>query len=95
VLYQDLKCKITKLEKRLRNYQKQERQLITLLRYSEVTQDYVLEEVNRLKTKRQTDQQELEKLKQTKARFSYLDDAKIKLNEFCQKVRQNLGNSII
>lgn len=72
---------------------KNKRRLITLLRYGEVTQDYVLDEINRLKRERQVNQEELEKLKHTKARLSYLDDAEIKLHEFCQRVRKKLDNA--
>jgi len=91
----DLNVEITRLERRLRDYVKQERQLIMLLRHSEVTQDYVLDEINKLKRDRQTDQEELQTLKETKARLSHMIDAETKLNEFCQRVRQNLDNATI
>jgi hypothetical protein len=55
----------------------------------------VLDEVNRLKRERQADQEELEELKQTRARLSYLDDTETKLNRFCQRARKKLDNATI
>ena len=61
----------------------------------EVTKDYVLDEINRLKNECQTDEAELQRIKETKDRLSHIADAEIKLNEFCQRVRQNLDNATI
>jgi len=83
------------VERKLRNYEKQERRLIFLLRHGEVTKDYVLDEINRLKNECQVDEEELQKLKETKNKLSHITDAEIKLNEFCQRVRQNLDNANI
>jgi len=55
----------------------------------------VLDEVNRLKTERQIDQEELQQIKETKTRLSHIADAEIKLKEVCQKVSQNLDNTTI
>ena len=86
---------IAKLERKIRNYEKQERQLISLLGHGEVTKDYVLDEINRLKNECQADEEELQRIKETKDRLSHIADAEIKLNEFCQRVRQNLDNATI
>ena len=86
---------IARLERKIRNYEKQERQLISLLGHSEVTKDYVLDEINRLKNECQTDEAELQRIKETKDRLLHIADAEIKLNEFCQRVRQNLDNATI
>ena len=86
---------ITKLDRKIRNYEKQERQLISLLGHGEVTKDYVLDEINRLKNECQADEVALYRIKETKARLSHIADAEIKLNEFCQRVRQNLDNATI
>jgi site-specific DNA recombinase len=86
---------IVKLEKKIRNYGKQERQLISLLGHGEVTKDYVLDEINRLKNECQADEQELQRIKEAKDRLSYIADAEIKLNEFCQRVRHNLRSATI
>ena len=83
------------VERKLRNYEKQERRLIFLLRHGEVTKDYVLDEINRLKNECQVDEEELQKLKETKNKLSHITDAEIKLNEFCQRVQQNLDNANI
>ena len=86
---------IAKLERKIRNYDKQERQLISLLGHSEVTKDYVLDEINRLKNECRTDEAELQRIKEAKDRLSHIADAEIKLNEFCHRVRQNLDNATI
>ncbi len=79
----------------MRTYEKQERQLIALLRHGEVTKDYILDEINKLKNERHSDEEELQKLKKTTEKLSHITDAEIKLNEFCQRVRQNLDNATI
>ncbi|MFC1907445.1 recombinase family protein [Chloroflexota bacterium] len=86
---------IARLERKIRNYEKQERQLISLLGHGEVTKDYVLDEINRLKKECQADEEELQRIKGTKDRLSHIADAEIKLNDFCQRVRQNLYNATI
>jgi hypothetical protein len=91
----DIDSEISKLRKNLRTYEKQERKLIVLLRHSQVTQDYVLDEINSLKKDQLRDQEELKKLLETKVKLSHLADAEIKLNEFCQRVRQKLDNATI
>ena len=55
----------------------------------------MLDEVNKLKREYEVDQEELQKLNDTKDRLSHIADAEIKLNEFCQRVRQNLDNATI
>jgi hypothetical protein len=37
----------------------------------------------------------MQKLKDTRERLSNMVDAEIKLNEFCQRVRQNLDNATL
>jgi site-specific DNA recombinase len=91
----DLNQEITNLGKRLRSYEKQERQLILLLRHGEVTKDYVLDEINKLKREREADQKELQKFKETRAWLSHAVDVETNLSEFCQRVRQNLENATI
>jgi len=91
----DIDKDIKGLERRLRSYEKQERNLISLLRHSQVTQDFVLDEVNRLRKERQNDEEELRQMQETKAKISNIEDAEIKLNEFCQRVRKNLDNATI
>jgi hypothetical protein len=86
---------ITKLERNIRSYEKRERQLISLLGHGEVTKDYVLDEINRLKSEYQADKEELQRIKETKDKLLHIADAEIKLNEFCQRVCQNLDNATI
>ena len=52
-------------------------------------------EINRLKNECQADEVALHRIKEARARLSHIADAEIKLNEFCQRVRQNLDNATI
>lgn len=91
----DLNQEIANLGKHLRSYEKQERQLILLLRHQQVTKDYVLDEINKLKREREADQEELKRLKETRTWLSHVVDAEANLSEFCQRIRQNLENADI
>ena len=91
----DVNQEITNLGKRLRSYEKQERQLILLLRHQQVTKDYVLDEINKLKREREADQEEMKRLKETRTWLSQVVDAEANLSEFCQRIRQNLENADI
>ena len=53
----------------------------------------MLDEINRLKNECRADEEELQRIKETKAKLWRIDDAEIKLNEFCQRVQQKLGNA--
>ena len=50
---------------------------------------------NRLKNEYKADQEELLKMKETKDKLLHITNAEIKLNEFCQRVRQDLDNATI
>ena len=81
---------ISKLRRKLRNYEYQEKRLIKLFRHDEIAEDYILDEINKTKKDRQIDEEELEHLYQTKDQLAKLTNAEIKLSEFCARVHRNL-----
>jgi site-specific DNA recombinase len=81
---------ITKLRKDLRNYEYQEKRLVKLFRYEEIAEDSLLDELNQLKQDRKTDEERLAQLQQSREQLTKIANAEIKLNEFCERVRQNL-----
>lgn len=87
----NLNREITKLRRKVRSYDIQQKRLVSLFRHGEFSEDFILDEMNRLNTERQEDGDELGKLTQAKQQLARLSDSKIKLNEFCERVRQNLA----
>jgi len=84
---------IQKLKRRLKGYEAQEKRLIQLLRYEEVTQDAVLDEINQLKKDREFDKQQFENYIFTKERIASLENAELKLKDYCQQLGRNLDNA--
>ena len=64
-----------------------------MLRYKEVTQDTVLDEINQLKRERESDQQQLENYVLTKERIANLEKAELQLKDYCQRLHRNLDNA--
>lgn len=84
---------IQKLKRRLKSYDPQEKRLIQMLRYEEVTQDTLLDEINRLKKERESDKQQLENYIYTRERIANLEKAELKLKDYCQCLHGNLNNA--
>ncbi len=82
---------IATLRRKIRGYDAQEKRLIKLFRYEEISQDSILDELNQLKNDRQADGEKLANFCQAKEQLAKLAKAEMKLNEFCQRVRQNLS----
>ncbi len=88
-----LEEEIQKLKRRLKSYNPQEKRLIQMLRYEEVTQDTVLDEINRLKKERESDKQQLESYIFTRERIASLEKAELQLKDYCQRLHGNLDNA--
>jgi site-specific DNA recombinase len=84
---------IQKLKQRLKSYETQEKQLIQLLRYEEVTPDAVLDEINQLKKDRESDKQKLGSYVLTKERIASLENAELKLKDYCRQLHKDLDNA--
>ena len=81
---------IAKLQRRIKGYANAEISLIAL--HEEVTRDYVLDEVNRLKHDREADERQLTEFRKTKQQLTRLNEAEINLSEFHNRVHKNLIN---
>jgi site-specific DNA recombinase len=84
---------IQKLKRRLKSYDPQEKRLIQMLRYEEVTQDTVLDEINQLKKERESDKQQLDNYVLTRERIDNLEKAELQLKDYCQRLHRNLDNA--
>jgi len=86
---------IAKLRHRISTYEYQEKRLVSLFRHEEIAEDYILDEMLKLKKEREADQGRLSKLEQLKQRQHELQKAEIRLEKFCATVRQNLAQCTI
>lgn len=82
---------IAKLKRRINNYDSEEKRLIKLFRYGEIDENRILDELNQLKKDRKAEEEKLAQCAGTKERLANLVEAEIKLNEYCERVRQNLA----
>ena len=64
-----------------------------MLRYKEVTQNIVLDEINQLKKERESDKQELESYIFTRERIASLKKAELQLKDYCQRLHKDLDNA--
>jgi site-specific DNA recombinase len=81
---------ITNLQRRIKGHIHAEQSLISLLRHDEVTRDYVLDEINRIKQDRATDEAKLAELRQSRRQMERLAKAEVNLTEFYARARKNL-----
>lgn len=81
---------IIKLNQRLKSYECQEKNLIKLFRYKEIDEEHILDELNRLKVERQSDEKQLARLHEAQEQLENLTKVEMKLNEYCERVKQNL-----
>jgi vacuolar-type H+-ATPase subunit I/STV1 len=81
---------IKAIERHLKDYPDQEKRLISALRTGQFTQDYVLDEINRIKADRGEDSARLKELKQAKIDLSNLEKAEMKLSRFYAGVRERI-----
>lgn len=83
---------IKQIKHRLNSYATQEKQLLKLFRYGEITEDATLDEINQLKQERETDKKQLVDLTSTKTKLVDLDKAEAGVGEFCAIARKALAN---
>lgn len=88
-----LDAQIQKLTKRVKNYDSEEKRLVQLFRYGELNQDTILDELNRLKNEREADKATLHKLATDKERIAALENADVKLSEYCERLKHDLDSA--
>lgn len=84
---------IAKMKRRINTYDSEEKRLIKLFRHGEIDENSILDELNQLKNERKEDEAVLAQYNETKRQLDNLIDAEVKLNEYCERVKQNLANS--
>lgn len=82
---------IATLRRKVRGYDSQKSRLIKLFRHDEISEDSILDELNQLERDRQVDEEKLANLIRAKEQLAKIAKAEVKLNEFCERVRQNLS----
>ncbi len=87
-----LDAEISKLRRKVSNYEYQEKRLINLFSHDEVSQDFILDEISKLKKERDIDSGKIADLVQTKEKLLELKKTEIRLEQLCTTVHQNLDN---
>jgi seryl-tRNA synthetase len=78
------------IERRLKDYPLQEKRLINAIKTAQFTEDYILDEINRVKAERIADTTRLDELKQAKIHLANLATAEAKLGEFYNIVKERI-----
>ena len=89
---QFLDSEISKLRRKISNYDYQEKRLLALFRHDEVSENFILDEINQLKKERESDLNNLEDLEVAKTKQLELKNTEIRLEKLCATVHQNLDN---
>jgi hypothetical protein len=87
-----LDTEISKLRRKISNYDYQEKRLLTLFRHDEVSENFILDEIIKLKKERESDLDKLSDLEKTKETLSDMKKTEVKLEQFCTTIHQNLDN---
>ena len=88
--FTSLEQEITQRQRQLKNNINAEHRLIDLLRQGEVDTDYVLDQVSGIKRERKEIEERLSQLTKLQEENQSLENAEMKLDEFCSRVRYNL-----
>ncbi|MBI4187924.1 MAG: recombinase family protein [Chloroflexi bacterium] len=75
---------------RLKDYPNQEKRLINAIKTGQFTEDYVLDEINRVKSEREADMKQRDELRQAKIHLANLATAEAKLDDFYNSVKQRI-----
>jgi site-specific DNA recombinase len=87
---QKSEAEINKIRRRLKTYEVEERRLVSLFRHKDISEDYILDEINKLKNERSIDMEQLTLQQDIKNREIGLNKAEIKLEVFQQMIKKNL-----
>ena len=81
---------IKTIQHRLKDYPNQEKRLINALKTGKFTEDFVLDEMNRMKAEQEADGRRVSELKQAKMNLANLATAESKLGDFYDSIRQRI-----
>jgi len=84
---------IGKLRRQLKGYEGQHKRLVNLLRFDEISQDDILDELNRIKADKKADEDRITELLTMKPKLQELRAAKVRLEEWYEIARRNIDYS--
>ena len=84
---------ISKLRKKLKTYQKKEKNLINLLSKDTATGEYVLDAINNLKQERISDESQLKGLLESRKQASEKEPVTLKLSEVSEQIRNDAAEA--
>lgn len=82
-----------KLGRKIKAYDSQQKRLVKLFRLGVINEDAILDELNQVKADRNANQERLAELEKSKKTLQELQQAEIKLNDFCEAIRQQIDCS--
>lgn len=89
----EIDIEMKKLGRKIKNYDSQQKRLVKLFRLGVINENAILDELNQVKAERNTNQECLAELEKSKRTLQELQRAEIKLNDFCEMIRQQIDCS--
>ncbi len=89
----ELDIEMKKLGRKIKAYDSQQKRLVKLFRLGVINENAILDELNQVKVDRNTDLERLAELEKSKKTLADLQQAEIKLNDFCDAIRQQIDSS--
>jgi len=88
-----LDIEMKKLNRKIKAYDGQQKRLVKLFRLGVIDENAILDELNQVKTDKTADQERLAELEKSRKTLAELQKAEIKLNDFCETIRQQIDCS--
>jgi len=85
-----LDAEISKLRRKIANYEYEEKRMVSLFRHDEVSQDFILDEISSIKKARSTDIKRLTDLELARSQHREIERTEIRLEKMSSVVRKNL-----
>jgi site-specific DNA recombinase len=89
----ELDTEMKKLGRKIKAYDSQQKRLVKLFRLGVINENAILDELNQVKVDRKADQERLAELEKSRKTLADLQQAEIKLNDFCEAIRQQIDCS--
>lgn len=89
----NLDIEMKKLVRKIKAYDSQQKRLVKLFRLGVINENAILDELNQVKVDREADQKRLAELEKSRKTLADLQQAEIKLNDFCEAIRQQIDCS--
>lgn len=89
----NIDIEMRKLGRKIKAYDSQQKRLVKLFRLGVINENAILDELNQVKMDRVADQERLAELEKSRKTLADLQQAEIKLNDFCEAIRQQIDYS--